>query len=62
MSPILKDELEQQLMRQKRTRKKFTTIQYKTKRTTLRSKTRWYDEGEEKIKIIFRLRKATLQA
>ena len=40
MSPILKDELEQQLMRQKRTRKKFTTIQYKTKRTTLRSKTR----------------------
>ena len=62
MSPILKDELEQQLIEAKKDSEKVYEIQCKTKRITLRSKSRWYDEGEQKIKIIFQLKNATLQA
>ena len=56
MSPILKGELEQKLIEAKENLKKI--YEYKTQEgTILRSKTRWYNEGENNSKYFFNLEK-----
>ena len=51
MSPILKGELEQKLIEAKENLEKM--YEYKTLGTILRSKTRWYNEGEKNSKYFF---------
>ena len=58
MSPILKGELEQKLIEAKKTLEKM--YEYKTQGTILQSKTRWYNKVK-KFKILFQLRKTSLQ-
>lgn len=55
MSPILKGELEQKLIEVKENLEKM--YEYKIQATILRSKTRWYNEGEENSKYFFNLEK-----
>ena len=55
MSPILKGELEQKLIEAKENLEKM--YEYKTQGTILRSKTRWYNEGEKNSKYFFNLEK-----
>ena len=55
MSPILKGELEQKLIEAKENLEKM--YEYKNQGTILRSKTRWYNEGEKNSKYFFNLEK-----